>query len=113
MPVQSVQSYEFCGRSFGIAKIARPVVAVHGSNHRLLVGKHLAYAIRVYNFNVSQMAQHFQNAPLVWRGLVAQSLVGNPDTAAAICLGLFSAASRCCFSSASFMMFSLDFDFLH
>ncbi|OLD17393.1 MAG: hypothetical protein AUI85_07075 [Acidobacteriales bacterium 13_1_40CM_3_55_5] len=89
MPVQSVQSYEFCGRSFGIAKIARPVVAVHGSNHRLLVGKHLAYAIRVYNFNVSQMAQHFQNAPLVWRGLVAQSLVGQSRYGCCDLLGTF------------------------
>src|SRR6266571_5717066 len=46
-------------------------------------------------------------------GLYRRVLSVNPDTAAAICLGLFSAASRCCFSSASFMMFSLDFDFLH
>src|ERR1700680_1133081 len=36
-------------------------------------------------------------------GLYRNVLSGSPETAAAICLGLFSAASRCFFSSASVM----------
>src|SRR6266568_3004023 len=76
MPVQSIERHEFCGRSFSVAKIARPIVAVHGSDHRLLVGKHLTNAICIYNFNIGKVAQYFQDAPLVRSWFVAQSLVG-------------------------------------
>jgi len=50
-------------------------VAIHRSNHGLLVGKHLPNAIRIYKFNVGQVAEYFQNAPLVRGRLVSQRFV--------------------------------------
>src|SRR5439155_1594261 len=80
MPVQSIERYEFCGRSFKVAKVARPVVSIHRSNHGLLVGKHLPDAIRIYNFNVGEVAELFECCHLCanWNHLSEYLHFGRP-----------------------------------
>src|SRR4029077_11502275 len=75
MAIQPVEGNQFGGRSFCVPEVLRPVILIDGRNHRFLIGQHLANAIGIHDFHVSQMAQDFQDAPFIGRGFVAQRLV--------------------------------------
>ena len=75
MAIQPVERDQFGGRSLHVAQVSRPFVLVHGRNHRLLVGEHLAEPVGVHDLDVSEVTKNLQNAPLVRRRLVAQHLI--------------------------------------
>ena len=58
MAIQSVERDQFGGRSLQVAEVPRPVILVHGRNHRLLVREHLPQAVRVHNLDVGKMAEN-------------------------------------------------------
>src|SRR5258708_26946983 len=75
MPVYSINSSYFRSRRIEIVEIAGPCVLVHWSNHRLIVGKHLANTMRVNDFNIREVAEDLEDAPFIWRRLVTQNFV--------------------------------------
>src|SRR5580692_1070559 len=65
MPVQSIDRDQLRCGSLQVAEILRPGILIHGSNHWFLVSEHLPEAMRVHDFDVRQVTQHLQDAPLV------------------------------------------------
>ncbi len=75
MAIQSVERDHLGGRGLHVAQVPRPFVLVHGRNHRLLVGEHLAKPVGVHDLDVCEVTKNLQDAPLVRRRLVAQNLI--------------------------------------
>ena len=78
MAIQPVERDQFGRRSLQAAEVPRPVILVHGRNHRLLVGEHLPQAVRVHNLDVGEMPKYLVDTPLVRSRLVAQHFLRQP-----------------------------------